>query len=151
VSITLPQYAPALTSGDVNGDGHPDLIAVLSNQTAQFINAVAVLINNGNGSFAAPELDGSPETPISIAAADLDHDGNVDIVAGCLPDLYSGQSYVSVMRGRGTGSLAEVEEISAGSYPVVDVADFNGDGHLDLAVVDNDSVWVAFGTERLAS
>jgi FG-GAP-like repeat len=143
--ISLPQYAPAVTSGDLDGDGHPDLIAVLSNQTSQFINALAVLHNDGAGGFAPPQLEGSPETPISIAAVDLNHDGRVDVIVGCLPDVYSGQAYVSVVFGRGTGSLAEVQEIPAGSYPLVDVADVNGDGFPDLVAADNESVWAALG------
>ncbi|HTQ57513.1 MAG TPA: VCBS repeat-containing protein [Bryobacteraceae bacterium] len=146
--ISLPQYAPAVTSGDLNGDGHPDLIAVLSNQTAQYINALAVLLNDGQGNFGAPELDGSPETPISIAAVDLNRNGKLDVIVGCLPDVYSKRSYVSVVAGRGTGSLAEAPELTAGSYPLVDVADVNGDGHLDLVVADESSIWVALGNGR---
>jgi hypothetical protein len=147
-AIALPQYAPALASGDLNGDGHPDLVVVLSNQTAQFINALAVLLNDGTGNFGAPGLYGSPETPVSIATADLNHDGKIDVIVGCLPDIYSKRAYVSVVLGRGTGSLAEAQELAAGSYPLVAVADVNGDGFADLVVADKGNLWVGLGNGK---
>ena len=148
VGVALTQYAAAVASGDVNGDGHPDLVAILSNQTAELINAVAVVLNDGKGNFGAPQLYGSPETPLSVAAVDLNHDGKLDVIMACLPDVYSNRAYVSVVFGLGTGSLAEAPEIPAGKYPMAAVADVNGDGFADLVVADVGSVWAAFGNGK---
>jgi hypothetical protein len=147
--IGLPQYAPAVTSGDLTGNGHPDLIAVLSNQTSESINALAVLANDGKGNFAAPQLDGSPETPVSIAAVDLNRDGKLDVIVGSIPDVYSGQAYMSVVFGAGDGSLTEVREIPTDGTPeAVAAGDVNGDGKVDVVVANAANIIVYLSDGR---
>ncbi len=144
--LALPQYSPVIAAGDVNGDGHPDLLATLINEVGiNNINALAVLINKGSGTFASPELEGTAENPGALAAVDLNHDGKLDVVVGCGPDVYSGQGYVTVIVGRGTVSLAEVQEIRASGALAVDAADINGDGHVDVLVGTTTGITPYFG------
>ena len=118
----------------MNGDGHPDLVAAMINEVGtNSLNALAVMINSGSGAFTT-EIDGSPENPGALAALDLDGDGKLDLIVGCGPDVYSNQAYISVIFGRGTGSLAEVEERSATKVQEVVAGDVNGDGKVDLVV-----------------
>jgi hypothetical protein len=62
-----------LTVGDFNCDGNPDIAA------AQLGSALAVLLGNGSGAFAAPALFGTPY--YGIVAGDFNDDGSPDLAA----------------------------------------------------------------------
>ena len=63
------------------------------------------------------------------ALGDLDHDGNLDIV---LPYWYG--SSVGVLLGKGDGTFKTEQDLSIENADAVALADFNGDGKLDVAV-----------------
>jgi FG-GAP-like repeat/Putative Ig domain len=119
-----------LAVGDFNGDGKLD-IAV----TDPRHNTVTVLLGGGNGFTTA---QGSPiavgSMPEAILAADFQNDGKLDLAVANY-----GDGTVTLLLGNGDGSFTS----SAGSpYPTrpgpsaLAAADFNGDGKLDLAVVN---------------
>lgn len=115
-----------LASGDLNGDGFLD-IAVANYCSG----TVAVLMNNGNGTFAAKVIYAAGTNPASVAIADLNGDGKPDIV---LAD-YAANNNVSVLMNNGNGTFAPKVAYSAGSLPIsVAIADFNTDGKPDLAI-----------------
>src|SRR5262245_20720331 len=61
--------------GDLNGDGHADLvIANSSNDT------VSVRLGNGQGSFGAKTDYAVGSNPVGVALGDVDGDGHLDIV-----------------------------------------------------------------------
>ena len=62
-----------LAVGDFNCDGYPDIAA------AQLSSALAVLLGNGSGSFAAPAIFGTPH--YGIVAGDFNNDGSPDLAA----------------------------------------------------------------------
>lgn len=119
----------ALAVGDFNGDGHSDL-AVADYGTS----SVQVLLGNGRGRLTpAP---GSPFAvgtgPTSIAAGDVNGDGHLDLVT-----TNFGAGTVSVLLGNGSGGFtpAASSPLTVGASPrAIALGDFNGDGHLDLAV-----------------
>jgi len=129
----------AVATGDLNGDGVPDLAVVTWDAYHGY---VSVLLGNGDGSFQnARNLDVGRE-PRSVAIGDFNGDGVVDLAVANL-----GSGYVSVHLGNGDGSFRSPRTFAAGSSPFyVAVADFNGDGWPDLVVAnDPDSVLVLLG------
>lgn len=117
--------------GDFNGDGKLD-VAVTDAQH----NTVSIFLGNGNGTFTIAQ--GSPiavgNGPQAILAADFNNDGKLDLAIA-----NSSDGTVTLLLGNGNGTFTA----SAGSpYRVrpgasgLAVADFNGDGKLDLAVVN---------------
>jgi hypothetical protein len=121
-------YRPgAVAIGDVNGDGRPDLVVANAGVETYFL--VSVLLGKGDGTFAA-KVDYAADAltgPTSVALADLNGDGKLDIVLG---NTTMGRS-VSVLLGKGDGTFP-----AAVNYPVsvqsVAVGDVNGDGKLDI-------------------
>ena len=83
-------------------------------------------------SFSPPLRYNTPEEPWQgFLVADVNHDGFVDVIA-LQPDSHS----VSIMLNDGTGALHQVGLYDAGPDVIggIAVADFNGDGKLDIAV-----------------
>jgi hypothetical protein len=73
-----------------------------------------------------------PEVPDTLAAADFNGDGKVDLITS-----NHSNGTVSVLLGNGNGTFRKAVDYPAGSYPVdVAVADVNGDGKPDLIVAD---------------
>ncbi|MBH5318476.1 VCBS repeat-containing protein [Paenibacillus sp. GSMTC-2017] len=128
--------------GDMNGDGHPDIVAVTTGDSA----GISILQGDGQGSFTSavkfkascpnsyvPALD----DPYSLALADLDGDGDLDLAAGC-----SEATQVSILLNESTGSVlslqAAVRYAVQGSYSQVAIADFNSDNKLDVVATNYD-------------
>ncbi len=94
---------------------------------------VAVLLGNGDGTFEQPVVY-PIETANGIAAADMNGDGFLDIIAGS-DGFFSGS--VGVFYGKGDGTFKLPVLYPAGSRPSsVAVADFNGDHMPDFTVCD---------------
>lgn len=82
-------------------------------------------------SFVPRALD-VPDSPSSVAAADLDEDGAADLVVAS-----RGNDSVSVLLGAAGGTFREPDAYPVGDQPsAVAVGDLNGDEALDLAVAN---------------
>src|SRR5262249_48858987 len=95
----------ALAAGGVNHDGHLDL-AVMTAGNAQEFPRLAILLGNGDGTFAAPRLFiPGPGNPTSIALADVNGDGKLDAVIAENPPLVIGSGGCFLVFGRGPGGF----------------------------------------------
>jgi len=126
VDYTVGIEPLAVAFGDVNGDGKLDL--VVANGGLDGFWSLSVLLGKGDGTLA-PKVDyPSGPGPQSIAQAEINGDGKLDVVL----DSQHGPSSVSVLLGRGDGTFPDKVD-----YPVnvqsVALADIDGDGKLDIA------------------
>ena len=130
---------------DVNGDNKPDIVVANSCEKGDCtVGSVGVLLGNGDGTFQAPVAYGSGGyDPVSVAIADVNGDGNSDILVtncststspqgGCI-----GQGTVGVLLGNGGGTFQSVTTYDSGGYLTDSVAvlDVNGNGKPDVVVV----------------
>jgi len=118
-----------VVTGDLNNDGNVDLAFAdwLSNQ-------LVILLGNGDGTFQEPITIRAP-SPTSLAVGDLDGDGNLDLAV--VESGGSGSGALAVYLGEGNGKFHLKATYRLGAHAgVVTVADFNGDGHLDVAAGD---------------
>jgi len=111
---------------DVNGDGKLDLI----------LSSGYVLLGNGDGSFGKPlQFYNAPGDPgLWVQTADFNHDGKLDLAY--LLSYDSLHEQLMIFLGNGDGTFQKPT-----AYPLVgehewgQVADFNGDGIPDVAVL----------------
>jgi hypothetical protein len=126
-------YDPvSVVIGDVNGDGHPDLVVANEcqyNSKCPSGGGVSVLLGNGDGTFqAAVGYSSGGEQASSVALGDFNGDGILDIVVANYVS-----SNVSVLLGNSDGTFQTAVSYGVVSYAAsVAVGDFNGDGKLDI-------------------
>jgi hypothetical protein len=124
-------FPSAIKVADVNGDGKLDLLTANTGAGAG-TSTVGVLLGTGTGRFGAvvPYSIGSGSGPFGLAVADVNGDGNLDLLTA-----NANISTVGVLLGTGTGSFGRTTTFGIGSnsYPKgITVADVNGDGRPDL-------------------
>lgn len=133
VTTQVGMQPQSLISGDFNGDGKVDLGLVNSGS-----NNFSVLFGNGAGSFSAPtNIDARGVGASAMIAGDFNGDGKIDLaVSNTRPGS------VLIFLGDGAGGFSATSNFSHGGplftgdpAPIV-VADFNGDGNPDLAVLN---------------
>ncbi|MCB0868360.1 MAG: VCBS repeat-containing protein, partial [Solirubrobacterales bacterium] len=99
----------------------------------------SVLTGTGFGSFGIPLSYPTGKFSRSIAAADFNNDGKLDLVTA-----NGGDSNVSVKLGTGTGTFGAAANFPTGFAPAdVSAADLNGDGRPDLVVANSGSSTVS--------
>ncbi len=125
IGLTTPDN-PHFVIADLNGDGKLDLTV------ANTAGSVTVLLGNGDGSFQSGVLYSTGGFTATVAAADFNGDGILDLATG---DYYSAN--LALLLGNGDGTFrAHVNYPAATGARGLAAADFNGDGRLDIAVAN---------------
>ena len=125
-----------LVSADFDGDDDFDL-ATSSNGAFESdgIDSVCILMNNGYGTFAAPVKYSVGDAP-SLAEADLDNDGDIDLAAA---DYYTHKIYI--LLNSGVGAFVVADSFASGGINAHKLCtpDLDGDNDFDLVVPNSGS------------
>jgi hypothetical protein len=123
-------YPTVVALADMNGDGHPDI--VVDNIYGYSNGSIAILMNNGDGTFANPVTYATNDYSPGMVVADLNGDGHPDVA---LTQYYNGQVAVFLNNGDGTLAAPTFYSSGTGTNPLsVAVGDVTGDGIPDLVV-----------------
>ena len=137
-----------VTAGDLNGDGKSDLVVV------NLLATVSILFNTtasgaATPSFAARQDFAVGDGPRSVSIGDLNLDGKLDLAVVNLNSNNVAVLLNTTDPGAATPSFSAVHVFPTGIRPIsVAAGDLNGDGKLDLAVVNllSNSVSVLLNT-----
>jgi hypothetical protein len=128
VTYAAGSYPEFIALADFNKDGHLDL--AVADRGIGISGYVNILLGNGDGTFQSPVAYGPFVDAFSLAIADFNHDGALDIVVA---DVSTG----SLLLGNGDGTFRLGTPIGVSDAVFFAVADFNKDHKLDLAAADN--------------
>src|SRR5271165_3355206 len=154
-SYPISGMGPSILTADFNGDGVPDLAVTENDASGQ--GNVVVLLGKGDGTFGPPaKFPTGPVGPFAfyLATGDFNGDGNADLAVTNEPSAIGTAGNVAALLGKGDGTFFPAVSYPVGEFPgTIVAADFNGDGKVDLAALDNEvgianyvnKVWVLRG------
>jgi hypothetical protein len=150
ISLAGEVSVAAIAAGDVDGDGKVDLVVVRQAPAvlgSTVPGAIDVIRNLGGGAFAAPVTYGGGLLSTALALADVDGDGKLDILTTTAdPSAGSAAGSLVVLKNQGDGTFAGgVGDPAFALQTQIAAADLDGDGHVDVAVVNGFTLAIAFG------
>jgi hypothetical protein len=139
-------YTPyGLLVVDLDHDKIPDLVQTNFYQPSgsTYVPSLVVRLGGGNGVFSRARTypigkQQANDYPSSIAAGDLNGDGNLDLVV-----TNYGVGTCSILLGRGDGTFFAGHDVNSLQPHHVAIGDLNNDGKLDLAVAEDETNYVS--------
>src|SRR5262249_4560827 len=120
VAVSAGDNPVRLAVGDLNHDGHPDLVVLNSAAVGTTPGGVSILLNDGRGPFRRAYSYAVGLVPQAVLLGDFDGDGRLDLVvasAGIVTTTTSKAGSVSVFLGNGDGSFRDPAILTVGLHP----------------------------------
>ena len=130
VSSTI-QWVDGLILADVNEDGASDIVATSANQNKLVYYLSSTSMDN-TYIYTEVSVDGAIGGPGQVVAGDINGDNHIDLV---VPSYNNNRT--QWYSGDGSGNFTAETDIESGTTDgpyYIDVADFEGDGDLDVLV-----------------
>ena len=143
-------FTTSVALGDVDSDGDLDL--VVGNSVAE---QDRLYLNDGSGTFTdvtSARMSINPDSTHTVALADLDDDGDLDLVrlaAGRPVSANTLQFYLNDGGGSFTDATATRLPVDTGNYASIAFGDIDGDGDLDMACGSYNGMFTAPTPTRL--
>jgi trimeric autotransporter adhesin len=140
LNVPIPEQSggadalPIVAIGDFNGDGIPDIASAPHG-------GIAISLGNGDGTFAAPLIPNvdSADGINAFGVGDFNGDGITDLL---VDDEDTGK--LTVLLGKGDGTFTVGQSMPFNTQSIA-IADFNGDGKLDLALAGSAQTTILLG------
>ncbi|UCG04782.1 MAG: VCBS repeat-containing protein, partial [Desulfobacterales bacterium] len=123
--IQINKYQSVKT-GDVNGDGHMDIIA--ANATSETQGGIQVWLGNGKGGWLNESGPSAQGRYMDVVVADFNGDRALDLVGAG----WGTHGALRLWLGDGGGNWSAASIISHGHFYRISIGDVNGDGNSDL-------------------
>jgi hypothetical protein len=140
IYASVPGFAfgtsPSITSGDIDGDGHADVVTSYSFPVVTLLHR-----NAGDGTMEGPEVLPGFTGSSLVRAADLNGDGFDDLIAATTNSIHTSLA-------DGSGGIepsTTVYTLASGTITPPVIADLDDDGFEDIAVATPTGVLVALG------
>ena len=126
---TFADFPRWIRAADLDGDGDMDVLSASDDSKVAWYENL-----DGQGLFGQQKVvaTGPSYGAMSVEAADLDGDGDLDILAGWVGSHYE-VSWYENRNGRGDFALGEIISTDVPGGRSVCAADLDGDGDLDVA------------------
>lgn len=134
-TFTYPILGNTHVAADLNGDGRLDLAGA-------GVNAAAVMLNNGNGTFQPKVQYPVAGQTQDVAAGDFNSDGKIDLVV----TINTPQISLSLLLGNGDGTFnaaVNFPNTSGFDSPDVVATDLNNDSKLDVVILHSIACFTA--------
>lgn len=132
-------FPMSLAVADFDNDGDSDIVVDNGGGNALGY-SLSLLPSNGNGAFQSQVPILVTNAPVSVAVADLNADGNLDIVLGNAPGYANGT--LGVLLGNGDGTFQNQQLVATFSRDTflwsLATGDVNHDGNSDIVVSYDD-------------
>jgi uncharacterized protein YjbI with pentapeptide repeats len=122
ITIPLPRTVSSVVCVDVDGDGYLDLVV----GEAGNARSIRIAFGAGDGTFGRMLAYPVDRPVTSLRMVDLNHDSRLDLIAS-----HASGDFVSVLMAGEGGVMGAATAVPCGPV-LLDVRDWDGDGHPDL-------------------